>query len=60
MIAGIGKGVRFALQKMQEIARPIWELDDEWLQRIAFTAGRENETSRNWSSKRLRWSVGKS
>ena len=43
VIAGIGKGVRFALQKMQEIARPIWELDDEWLQRIAFTAGRENE-----------------
>lgn len=43
VIAGIGKGVRFALQKMQEIARPIWELDDDWLQRIAFTAGRENE-----------------
>ncbi|MGA8943128.1 MAG: TCP-1/cpn60 chaperonin family protein [Thermoactinomyces sp.] len=43
VIAGIERGVRFALHKMREKARPIYELDDEWLQRIAFTACRENE-----------------
>lgn len=43
VIAGIQRGVRFALNKMKEKARPIWELDDEWLQRIAYTASRENE-----------------
>lgn len=43
VIAGIQRGVRYALHKMKEKARPIWELDDEWLQRIAFTASRENE-----------------
>ncbi|MBA4542651.1 TCP-1/cpn60 chaperonin family protein [Thermoactinomyces daqus] len=43
VIAGIDRGIRFALRKMKEKARPIYELDDEWLQRIAFTASRENE-----------------
>lgn len=43
VIAGIQRGIRFALSKMQEKARPVYELDDEWLQRIAFTASRENE-----------------
>ncbi len=43
VIAGIQRGIRFALHKMREKARPIYELDDEWLQRIAFTACRENE-----------------
>lgn len=43
VIAGIQRGVRFAVNRMKEKARPIWELDDEWLQRIAFTASRENE-----------------
>lgn len=43
VIDGIQKGIRFALHKMQEKARPIYELDDEWLQRIAFTACREDE-----------------
>ncbi|MGA9173476.1 MAG: TCP-1/cpn60 chaperonin family protein, partial [Thermoactinomyces sp.] len=43
VIAGIERGIRFALRKMKEKARPIYELDDEWLQRIAFTASRENE-----------------
>lgn len=43
VLAGIERGVRFALHKMREKARPIYELDDEWLQRIAFTACRENE-----------------
>ena len=43
VINGIQKGIRFALHKMQEKARPIYELDDEWLQRIAFTACREDE-----------------
>lgn len=43
VIAGIQRGIRFALIKMKERARTIYELDDEWLQRIAFTASRENE-----------------
>lgn len=43
VVAGIQRGIRFALNKMKEKARPIYELDDEWLQRIAFTASRENE-----------------
>lgn len=43
IIAGIQYGVRFALEQMQMKARPIWDLEDEWLQRIAFTAGREQE-----------------
>jgi chaperonin GroEL (HSP60 family) len=43
VIAGIQRGIRFALSKMQEKARPVYELEDEWLQRIAFTASRENE-----------------
>jgi archaeal chaperonin len=43
VIEGIQRGVRFALHKIQEKARHIYELDDEWLQRIAFTASRENE-----------------
>jgi hypothetical protein len=43
VIEGIQRGVRFTLHKVQEKARPIYELDDEWLQRIAFTASRENE-----------------
>nr|WP_220185856.1 TCP-1/cpn60 chaperonin family protein [Paenactinomyces guangxiensis] len=43
VIAGIQRGIRFSLNKMKEKARPIWELDDEWLQRIAYTASRENE-----------------
>ncbi|PTM59503.1 TCP-1/cpn60 chaperonin family protein [Desmospora activa] len=43
VIAGIRKGVQFALERMQEMANPIWDLEDEWLQRIAYTAGREQE-----------------
>jgi chaperonin GroEL (HSP60 family) len=43
VITGIQRGTRFALIKMQERARMIYEMDDEWLQRIAFTASRENE-----------------
>ncbi|GGE14517.1 thermosome-like protein [Marinithermofilum abyssi] len=43
VITGIRRGVRFALKRMQEKAHPIWELDDEWLLRIAYTAGREQE-----------------
>ncbi|OYD07650.1 TCP-1/cpn60 chaperonin family protein [Paludifilum halophilum] len=43
VIAGIRRGVRFALERMQEKAHPIWDLEDEWLQRIAYTAGREQE-----------------
>lgn len=43
VIAGIHRGIGFALHKMREKARPIYELNDEWLQRIAFTACRENE-----------------
>ncbi|MDQ0416236.1 chaperonin GroEL (HSP60 family) [Croceifilum oryzae] len=43
VIAGIQRGVRYALHKMKEKARPIRELEDDWLQRIAFTASRENE-----------------
>lgn len=43
VIAGINRGVRFALKKMKDRARQIHHLDDEWLQRIAFTASRENE-----------------
>ncbi|MDR6225066.1 TCP-1/cpn60 chaperonin family protein [Desmospora profundinema] len=43
VIAGIRKGVRFALERMQEMANPIWDMEDEWLQRIAYTAGREQE-----------------
>lgn len=43
VIAGIGRGVKFALNRLSDKARPIYELNDEWLQRIAFTASRENE-----------------
>lgn len=43
VITGIQKGINFALNRMKEKARPIYDLDDEWLQRIAFTASRENE-----------------
>jgi chaperonin GroEL (HSP60 family) len=43
VITGIRKGVRFALERMQEMAHPIWDMEDEWLQRIAYTAGREQE-----------------
>ncbi|PTX64844.1 chaperonin GroEL (HSP60 family) [Melghirimyces profundicolus] len=43
VIAGIRRGVHFALEKMQDMAQPIWDLEDEWLQRIAYTAGREQE-----------------
>lgn len=43
VIVGIRKGVRFALERMQEKAHPIWDLQDEWLQRIAYTAGGEQE-----------------
>jgi archaeal chaperonin len=43
VIAGINRGIRFALKKMKDRARQIQHLDDEWLQRIAFTASRENE-----------------
>ena len=47
VIAGIQYGVHFALEQMQMKARPIWDLTDEWLQRIAFTAGREQEDITN-------------
>ncbi|MBD1371140.1 TCP-1/cpn60 chaperonin family protein [Hazenella sp. IB182357] len=43
VIEGVRRGVRFALNKMKEKAQPIYSLDDDWLQRIAFTASRENE-----------------
>ena len=43
VIAGIRRGVRYALEQMQDMAQPIWDLEDEWLQRIAFTASREQE-----------------
>lgn len=43
VIAGIRRGVRYALEKMQDMAQPIWDLEDDWLQRIVYTAGREQE-----------------
>lgn len=43
MIVGIRRGVRFALDKMQNMAQMIRHLNDEWLHRIAYTAGRERE-----------------
>ncbi len=43
VIAGINRGIRFALKKLKDRSRQIRDLDDEWLQRIAFTASRENE-----------------
>ncbi|TCS94776.1 TCP-1/cpn60 chaperonin family protein [Hazenella coriacea] len=43
IITGMQRGIRFSLHKMKEKARPIWALEDEWLQRIAYTASRENE-----------------
>lgn len=43
VIAGMRRGVRHALEKMQVMAQPIWNLEDDWLQRIVYTAGREQE-----------------
>lgn len=43
IITGMQRGIKFALHKMREKARPIWAIEDEWLQRIAYTASRENE-----------------
>ncbi|MFC4076754.1 TCP-1/cpn60 chaperonin family protein [Salinithrix halophila] len=43
VITGIRRGIRFAVERMQGMANPIWDLEDEWLQRIAYTAGREQE-----------------
>ncbi|SDW15668.1 Chaperonin GroEL (HSP60 family) [Marininema mesophilum] len=43
VIAGIRRGIQHALEGMQKMAHPIWDLKDEWLQGIAFTAGREQE-----------------
>ncbi|WP_091837680.1 TCP-1/cpn60 chaperonin family protein [Marininema halotolerans] len=43
VIAGIRRGVQHALEAMQQLAHPIWDMKDDWLQGIAYTAGREQE-----------------
>lgn len=43
VIAGIEKGMEFAIKKITENAFIIQGLNDEWLQRVALTASRGNE-----------------
>lgn len=43
VIAGIEKGIDFAIKKITENAFVVQGLEDEWLQRIALTASRGNE-----------------
>lgn len=43
VIAGMKRGIQYALKCLAEKSRPIRKLNDEWLKRIAFTASRENE-----------------
>lgn len=43
VVAGIKKGMDFAIKKITENAFVVQGLEDEWLRRIALTASRENE-----------------
>ncbi len=43
VIVGIKKGIQFAINKLEEHSRPIMDLEDRGLNRIAYIAGREHD-----------------